>query len=176
MAYEPLAEALQGSGVSASAFNDRRIVPKINYKQFMQPQQQQVQQSQNQPDVKTGALDAATKKIDDQKLSYSMDRGCGSTDCSAFTQNIYKDTYGKDIGGWTGSQQKAGTGAAVGDSQYGDLVFFNTDKGKRTGGIGHVGYDNGNGTFTHFSSSNGGGVRTTPFNGYFPVEKRRRIL
>ena len=60
MAYEPLAEALQGSGVSASAFNAKRITPKFNPKQFMQPQQQQVQ---NQSVAKPGNGSDYTSKL-----------------------------------------------------------------------------------------------------------------
>ena len=126
--------------------------------------------------IKSGSLFDATKKIDDQGLKYSMKRGKGCTDCSAFTQNVYKDTFGVDIGGWTGSQKNAGVSVNPSERKYGDLVFFNTDGGKRTGGISHVGYDNGDGTFTHFSSSNGGGIRTTPYKGYYPVVDTRRVI
>ena len=126
--------------------------------------------------IKSGSLFDATKKINDQGLKYSMKRGKGCTDCSAFTQNVYKDTFGIDIGGWTGSQKNAGVSVKPSERKYGDLVFFNTDGGKRTGGISHVGYDNGDGTFTHFSSSNGGGIRTTPYKGYYPVVDTRRVI
>lgn len=126
--------------------------------------------------LKGGELSSAIKGVDDQKLSYSMDRGKGTTDCSAFTQKVFKDTYGKDIGGWTGSQINSGQAVEPGTQKYGDLVFFNTDGGKRTGGASHVGIDNGDGTFTHFSSDNGGGVKTTPYKGYYPVVSSRRVI
>ncbi len=174
--FNPLADVISNTGVkpmSMSAFAQ----PKIDYSLINGsiPQRRTLQPSSPDGAIAPGALQDATQAIDNKKLKYSMDRTCGTTDCSAFTQNIYKKAYGKDIGAWTGTQQKAGNSAALGDSKYGDLVFFNTDGGKRTGGASHVGYDNGNGTFTHFSSGNGGGVKTSPFAGYYPVVNRRRL-
>ena len=128
------------------------------------------------PVLAQGSLFDATKNINDQGLKYSMKRGKGCTDCSAFTQKVYKDTFNTDIGQSTHFQKNAGVSVDPGQRKYGDLVFFNTDNGKRTGGISHVGYDNGNGTFTHFSSDNGGGVKITPYKGYYPVVSTRRVI
>ena len=121
------------------------------------------------------ALSSSIKNIDNQKLKYSQKRGKGCTDCSAFTQKVFKDTYGKDIGGWTGTQSEAGTGIKPGLQKYGDLVFFDTKDGRGLD-VSHVGIDNGDNTFTHFSSTNGGGVKISPYDGYYPVKKVRRVI
>ena len=124
----------------------------------------------------TGAVNSLTpymEEINQQNNKYSQDRGAGCTDCSAFTENVFKK-QGIEIGIWTGSQKTAGKGKAVNDSRAEDLVFFDTNDGRGLD-VSHVGIDNGDGTFTHFSSKDGGGVRTTPFEGYYPVKIRRRV-
>ena len=135
-----------------------------------------VQSGGNKANIVPGSLATATQNLDNKQLKYSQKRGKGCTDCSAAMQTIYKDSFGKDIGGWTGVQKNAGVSVKPSNRQYGDLVTFNTKDGRGLD-VSHIGYDNGNGRdFTHFSSSNGGGIRITPYKGYYPVVDTRRVI
>ncbi len=173
--YSPLAEVFKQSGIDprlaqASSFvqNRRPVMPR--QQMFTPPQQIQSQQQQNIDPLRREIQNIAKKN-----LKYSMDRGPGCTDCSAFTRDVFKNAYGKDIGEWTGEQQNVGTTVTDGNYRNGDLIFTSPDNGKRTGGISHVGiYDNGN--VIDFSSANGGGVRTTPLSQYYKPWKVQRIL
>ena len=112
--------------------------------------------------------------IDNEKLKYSQKRGKGCTDCSAFTQRVFKEATGKDIGPNTMTQKHWGSAITPGLQRAGDLVFFDTNDGRNLD-VSHVGIANGDGTFTHFSSDNGGGVKRTNFKDYpFKVKKVRR--
>ncbi len=108
---------------------------------------------------------ASIKHSADQNLGYGQDRTKGkTTDCSAFTQKIFKDTTGKNIGGWTEEQWKNGSNIASNNAQNGDLVFFKSGKNKyKNRNVTHVGKYNGDGTFTHMGTN---GLTTTPLEGY----------
>lgn len=173
MAFDPLARVIGNTGVNSSAFAPRK---RIDLQQFLPQQQVQqqapIQNRQTQGDVR---LQNEIQKIDDQNLKYSMDRTCGTTDCSAFTRDTYKNAYGIDIGNATGSQQNYGKTVTDGKYKNGDLIFTSPDNGKRTGGISHVGiYQDGN--VTDFTSAGGGGVRTTPMSQYYKPWKVQRVI
>lgn len=109
-------------------------------------------------------LSPAIKKIADQNLKYSQGRGSGCTDCSAFTQKIFKDTYGVNIGGNTETQWKTGKKVNLDNVQPGNLLFFKSPKQKyKNRNVTHVGVNNGDGTMTHFGT---GGLSTVPIKGY----------
>ncbi|MBD3950119.1 C40 family peptidase [Tuanshanicoccus lijuaniae] len=67
-------------------------------------------------------------------------------DCSGFVQYVYRQTYGKDIGGWTGAQESAGQRIPVNEAQPGDLYFWG-----EPGGTYHVAIAVGNGRYIHAS-------------------------
>lgn len=66
-------------------------------------------------------------------------------DCSGFVQHVYKETYGKDIGGWTGAQQYAGKVIPISEAKPGDLYFWGTPGGSTS----HVAIATGGGKYIH---------------------------
>lgn len=71
-------------------------------------------------------------------------------DCSAFTQQVFRDFFDKDLPRNTRSQLHEGTGIRRNSIKTGDLIFFKT--GRRSL---HVGIFMGNGDFLHASVSSG---------------------
>ncbi|MBG9980683.1 C40 family peptidase [Facklamia lactis] len=67
-------------------------------------------------------------------------------DCSGFTQYVFRETYGMEIGGWTGAQESAGTRISVEEAQPGDLYFWGSP-----GGTYHVAIATGGGNYIHAS-------------------------
>ena len=116
-----------------------------------------------------GGIEQAAKSVASQNLKYSQGRQPGTTDCSAFTQSIYK-SMGKSVGGDTLSQLQQGKQVDKNNLQYGDAVFFDTseqgDMSER-----HTGIYLGNDKFVDFTSDNGGGVRTSSLSNYMSQHK-----
>lgn len=80
----------------------------------------------------------------------------GKSDCSGFTQYVFKNAAGKKIGRTTGEQVKAGKKIEKKNLKAGDLVFFkNTYNSGYIYGVSHVGIYVGGGKFVHCSSSKG---------------------
>jgi len=74
-------------------------------------------------------------------------------DCSAFTQNVYKNTLSVNLSRSAREQYKQGEVISdVDDLQFGDLVFFDTRSGVSPG---HVGIYIGDELFAHASSKKG---------------------
>ena len=74
-------------------------------------------------------------------------------DCSAFTQNVYKNTLSVNLFRSAREQYKQGEVISdVDDLQFGDLVFFDTRSGVSPG---HVGIYIGDELFAHASSKKG---------------------
>ncbi|MFB3055989.1 MAG: C40 family peptidase, partial [Ignavibacteriaceae bacterium] len=74
-------------------------------------------------------------------------------DCSAFTQNIYKNTLSVNLLRSAREQYKQGEVISdVEDLRFGDLVFFNTRENVRPG---HVGIYIGDNLFAHASTKKG---------------------
>lgn len=71
-------------------------------------------------------------------------------DCSAFTQQVFRDFFGTDIPRNTRSQLQEGKGVQRKSIKKGDLIFFKT--GRRSL---HVGISMGDGDFIHASVSSG---------------------
>lgn len=71
-------------------------------------------------------------------------------DCSAFTQIVFRDYFGREIPRDTRRQLFAGSGVRRKFVQTGDLIFFKT--GRKSF---HVGIAVGNGDFLHASQSSG---------------------
>lgn len=67
-------------------------------------------------------------------------------DCSGFVQYVFNQTYGIDVGGWTGAQESAGTMISVSEAQPGDLYFWGSP-----GGTYHVAIATGGGNYIHAS-------------------------
>ncbi|MGF3226488.1 NlpC/P60 family protein [Facklamia sp. P12932] len=67
-------------------------------------------------------------------------------DCSGFVQYVFKETYGMEIGGWTGAQENAGTRISIDQAQAGDLYFWGSP-----GGTYHVALATGGGNYIHAS-------------------------
>ena len=74
-------------------------------------------------------------------------------DCSAFTQNVYKNTLSVNLSRSAREQYKQGEVISdVDDLQFGDLVFFDTRSGVSPG---HVGIYIGDELFAHASTKKG---------------------
>lgn len=71
-------------------------------------------------------------------------------DCSAFTQQVYRDFFDLDLPRHTRSQLQEGTSIRRRSIKTGDLIFFKT--GRRSL---HVGISVGDGDFLHASVSSG---------------------
>jgi len=111
-----------------------------------------------------GKMSVAIDNIRKQNLKYSQGREKGCTDCSAFTQKVFLDTYGKNIGGNTETQWKTGKKIDLSSAKPGDLLFFKSPKKKyKNRNVTHVGINNGDGTMTHFGVN---GLSTVPLKGY----------
>ena len=67
-------------------------------------------------------------------------------DCSGFVQYVFNQTYGIDVGGYTGAQEYAGTQISVAEAQPGDLYFWGSP-----GGTYHVAIATGGGGYIHAS-------------------------
>nr|WP_276932166.1 NlpC/P60 family protein [Globicatella sulfidifaciens] len=67
-------------------------------------------------------------------------------DCSGFVQYVFKQTYGIDVGGYTGAQEYAGTQISVAEAQPGDLYFWGSP-----GATYHVAIATGGGGYIHAS-------------------------
>lgn len=71
-------------------------------------------------------------------------------DCSAFTQQVFREFFNKDLPRHTRSQLQEGTGIRRRSIKIGDLIFFKT--GRRSL---HVGISMGDGEFLHASVTSG---------------------
>ncbi|NBC64571.1 MAG: hydrolase Nlp/P60 [Bacteroidetes bacterium] len=71
-------------------------------------------------------------------------------DCSAFTQQVFRDFFNKDLPRHTRKQLREGTGIRRRSIKTGDLIFFKT--GRRSL---HVGISMGDGDFLHASVTSG---------------------
>ena len=67
-------------------------------------------------------------------------------DCSGFVQYVFNQTYGIDVGGYTGAQEYAGAQISVAEAQPGDLYFWGSP-----GGTYHVAIATGGGGYIHAS-------------------------
>ena len=85
------------------------------------------------------------------------------TDCSGYTTQVFKK-HGVKLPRTSSEQSKVGQKVGKNGLKEGDLVFFQTTRGKR---VGHVGIYVGNGKFIH-ASSGGGKVQVNSLNeGYY---------
>lgn len=78
------------------------------------------------------------------------ERERGIFDCSSFTQHIFRQMIGKDIGATTREQRRAGKKVSPSNMRPGDLVFFDTNRKD-----GHVGIYMGNGKVLGAQNSTG---------------------
>lgn len=74
------------------------------------------------------------------------------TDCSGFTQHIYRTVYGTELPRSTAGQIKVGRRVRRNKLREGDLVFFH---GSQRRHVSHVGIYLKDGKFVHASSSRG---------------------
>lgn len=98
----------------------------------------------------------------------------GKSDCSGFTQHVFKKAAGKSIGRTTTTQVTKGKKVSKKNLKKGDLVFF---QGTYRKGVSHVGIYIGSGKFIHCSSS--GGVKISSLSGSYYVQhwmEGRRVL
>lgn len=82
-------------------------------------------------------------------------------DCSGFVNYVYKQTYGVNVGGYTGEQQYAGPKISVSSAQPGDLIFWGS-----YGSPYHVAISLGNGQYIH-SQRPGETVHSESINPYW---------
>lgn len=76
--------------------------------------------------------------------------GTGGIDCSAFTQTVYRDYFGKSLPRNTRKQLQEGSSVRRNFIRPGDLIFFRTGRG-----LLHVGVAIEDGKFLHASVSSG---------------------
>ena len=82
-------------------------------------------------------------------------------DCSGFVNYVYKQTYGVNVGSYTGEQQYAGSKISVSSAQPGDLIFWGS-----YGSPYHVAISLGNGQYIH-SQRPGETVHSESINPYW---------
>jgi cell wall-associated NlpC family hydrolase len=85
-------------------------------------------------------------------------------DCSAFTQNVYRDSWMLELN--RSAREQYQQGIVIDDRselKFGDLVFFNTRKRVKPG---HVGIYIGDNLFAHASSKNGVTVSSLDYDYY----------
>lgn len=88
----------------------------------------------------------------------------GGLDCSGFTQKVYLDLFGVDIGRTTWDQVKYGKTVNLNELEIGDLIFTNKCE--------HVGIYVGNGEMIN-AVDTGDVIRTTKISKFF---KAKRII
>lgn len=88
----------------------------------------------------------------------------GGFDCSGFTQFVFLNTVGIDIGHVTEGQTAFGSWVDWGAWEPGDLVFF---QGTYRPGISHNGIYIGNGGFIHAANESTGVIVSTLFSDYY---------
>ena len=89
------------------------------------------------------------------KVRYNMGSSSpdsGVSDCSGFTQHVFRKAVGKEIGRTTSIQVTKGQRVSKKNLKKGDLVLF---QGTYRPGVSHVGIYIGNSKFIHCSSSGG---------------------
>jgi cell wall-associated NlpC family hydrolase len=80
----------------------------------------------------------------------------GKSDCSGFTQYVFKKAAGKDIGRTTAQQAGAGKEISKSKAAAGDLILFkDTYNSGYKDGVSHAGVCIGGGKFVHCSTSGG---------------------
>jgi cell wall-associated NlpC family hydrolase len=85
-------------------------------------------------------------------------------DCSAFTQNVYKDVFNINLERSARLQYNQGEVIEKGEElKYGDLVFFNTRKRVKPG---HVGIYIGDNLFAHASTKKGVTITAIDYDYY----------
>lgn len=82
-------------------------------------------------------------------------------DCSGFTNYVYQQVYGINIGSYTVPQESAGKQIGVQEAKPGDLIFWGEQ-----GSTYHVGIFAGNNHYIHAPQS-GDVVKVEAFNSYF---------
>lgn len=110
--------------------------------------------------VTSGASGKAGKVIDKAKtyigrVKYvfgAASPDSGRSDCSGFTQHVFRKAVGINIGRTTLEQVKKGTKVSKANLQPGDLVMF---QGTYRAGVSHVGIYIGSSKFVHCGSSHG---------------------
>lgn len=144
----------------------------ISKRTVVQEQQEEASAPQNNPDIETDSEQqipmamAVSSKVEnitsiDKQLQNAFQQWEGTPyryggessngiDCSAFTQQVFRDFFGKEIPRNTRSQLQEGQGIRRKSIKKGDLIFFKT--GRRSL---HVGISMGKGDFLHASVSSG---------------------
>ncbi len=89
----------------------------------------------------------------------------GRSDCSGYTQYVFKKAVGKNIGRTTGEQVNAGKKVTRNNLKRGDLVLFKgTYKSGYKYGVSHVGIMTSSNKFIHCSSSGKTGKKAIKVN------------
>lgn len=111
-----------------------------------------VSQQQRQIADHSDVLDALNRAHEDWRgTPYILGgSGLGGVDCSSFTQNVFKDYFGKTLPRNTRQQLQVGNGIRRKHINPGDLIFFRTGRD-----LLHVGIAMENGKFLHASVSSG---------------------
>lgn len=103
---------------------------------------------------------APLKKVADTYLGMPYvygGNGPDGIDCSAFSQQVFRKTFGMEMPRTAALQSSLGVPVFKFGLQPGDLVFFNSGPGLNPDSITHVGIFMGNGKFINATVS--GGVR-----------------
>ncbi len=147
--------------------DDKKVDVKKVHERFSSSKTEPVHKSESShaPDIKNASPSASTKPpetFEQQKMmdailawmgtpyEYSKASKSG-TDCSGFTQQIFKESAGMELPRTTEEQVKLGTSIVQDNLKFGDLIFFNTTGHDPS----HVGIYIGDDMFAHASVSFG---------------------
>ena len=121
------------------------VVPETTYEETVETTYEEVVETTEDLSYNTGSLIGNAEKYLGTPYVWGGKSPSGF-DCSGFTQYVFRETYGMDIGGWTGAQENAGTRISVEEAQPGDLYFWGSP-----GGTYHVAIATGGGNYIHAS-------------------------
>jgi len=107
--------------------------------------------SKNENNTKTTNIISTAKTKLGRKYVWGAVGQAGTFDCSGFTSYVYKKN-GINIPRTSLNQSKYGKYVSREDLKKGDLIFFDTSKGRK-GYVNHVGIYMGDGKFIHASSA-----------------------
>ena len=102
--------------------------------------------------ARTAELLAEARKWLGTKYRYGGHSRSG-TDCSGMIMELFQKVYGLKLPRSSAQQREYCSNIGRDELQAGDLMFFDTSKGRR--GVSHVGLYMGNGEMIHASSSRG---------------------
>ncbi|PEB54608.1 lytic transglycosylase [Bacillus sp. AFS098217] len=119
-------------------------------------------------DKRNKVIEEAKKWIGQGKVSYVLgarNPAAGTSDCSGFTQYVFKTSINVALGDWTGAQVTQGKQVTLESAKPGDLIFYQNP--------GHVAIYMGNNQMIHIGNNKG--VQITGLNYTAPGQYMTQI-